>query len=141
MTDGASLHYLSPGHHQSHLSLLSLLSPPNTLQPLLPQPLSTNLLTPNVVDRDLVFVPSGWDSWGKIRVLRDGFDVQGVSEAWTTDLASLLSHSHPPPANTTTTTTNGGALEIYEDTVPEPKRVPSPLALLCLFSLFLRAGN
>src|SRR5437762_14293146 len=58
--DGASLHYLSPGHHQSHLSLLSLLSPPNVLQPLIPPAQYAELLQPNVVDRDNVFVPSGW---------------------------------------------------------------------------------
>lgn len=106
--DGASLHYLS----QSHLSLLSLLSPPNVLQPLIPQ--SSDLLKPNVVDRDHVFVPSGWDSWGKIRVLRDGFDVEGVSTGWSIDLSSVLGDSK---------LADQGALEVYEDTVSDPKRV------------------
>ncbi|KAJ3008829.1 hypothetical protein HKX48_008320 [Thoreauomyces humboldtii] len=31
-----------------------------------------------VVERDTVFVPSGWDSWGKIRVLREGFDCEAM---------------------------------------------------------------
>jgi len=114
-TDGASLHYLSPGHQQSHLSLLSLLSPQNTLQPLIPPTVLSDLLKPNVVERDHVFVPSGWDSWGKIRVLRDGFDVDGVCEGWSVDLASILD-SHP-------SSKNGGALEVYEDTVSDPNRV------------------
>ncbi|KXS12064.1 dynein light intermediate chain [Gonapodya prolifera JEL478] len=33
-----------------------------------------------VVERDAVFVPAGWDSWGKIRVLRDGFDCALAAE-------------------------------------------------------------
>jgi dynein light intermediate chain 1, cytosolic len=31
-------------------------------------------------------VPPNWDSWGKIRVLRDGFDVESVSNGWSIDL-------------------------------------------------------
>jgi hypothetical protein len=117
--DGASLHYLSPGHHQSHLSLLSLLCPPTTLQPIIPPQQYTDLLTPNVVDRDRVFVPYGWDSWGKIRVLREGFDVEGVCGGWSVDIASVLSKD-------TEKKEGGGALEVYEDTISDPKRVPPP---------------
>jgi dynein light intermediate chain 1, cytosolic len=40
----------------------------------------------NVIDRDKILVPPNWDSWGKIRVLREGFDVEGVSAAWSADL-------------------------------------------------------
>ncbi|ORX87357.1 dynein light intermediate chain [Basidiobolus meristosporus CBS 931.73] len=39
-----------------------------------------------VVERDLVIVPSGWDSWGKIKVLRDGFDCELVSKGFEKDL-------------------------------------------------------
>jgi len=31
-------------------------------------------------------VPAGWDSWGKIAVLRDGFDAKMWGEAWERDL-------------------------------------------------------
>ncbi|KAL2173585.1 dynein light intermediate chain-domain-containing protein [Thermothelomyces heterothallicus CBS 202.75] len=40
----------------------------------------------NVIDRDKVVIPPNWDSWGKIRVLRDGFDVDRVSNGWSIDL-------------------------------------------------------
>jgi dynein light intermediate chain 1 len=40
----------------------------------------------NVTDRDRVLVPPNWDSWAKIRILRDGFDVEGVSERWSVDI-------------------------------------------------------
>ncbi|XDG07783.1 hypothetical protein ABKA04_007398 [Annulohypoxylon sp. FPYF3050] len=43
-------------------------------------------LKTNVIDRDKIVVPPNWDSWGKIRVLRDGFDVEQVSEGWVIDL-------------------------------------------------------
>ncbi|WVR03075.1 hypothetical protein IAU60_000064 [Kwoniella sp. DSM 27419] len=36
----------------------------------------------NVLDRDAVIVPAGWDSWGKINVLREGFDPARVGSAW-----------------------------------------------------------
>lgn len=40
----------------------------------------------NVTDRDRVLVPPNWDSWAKIRILREGFDVEGVSEKWSVDI-------------------------------------------------------
>lgn len=41
---------------------------------------------PNTLDRDRIVVPAGWDSWGKIAVLRDGFDAKMWGEAWDADL-------------------------------------------------------
>lgn len=43
---------------------------------------------PNTLDRDRIVVPAGWDSWGKIAVLRDGFDAKAWGEAWEHDLES-----------------------------------------------------
>lgn len=43
---------------------------------------------PNTLDRDRIVVPAGWDSWGKIGVLRDGFDAKAWGEAWERDLLS-----------------------------------------------------
>ncbi|AAW40980.2 hypothetical protein CNBA4890 [Cryptococcus deneoformans B-3501A] len=40
----------------------------------------------NVLDRDAVMVPSGWDSWGKINVLREGFEPERIHKAWTVSL-------------------------------------------------------
>ncbi|ESK95137.1 dynein 1 light intermediate chain [Moniliophthora roreri MCA 2997] len=42
---------------------------------------------PNTLDRDRVVIPAGWDSWGKITVLRD-FDPKAWGEAWEQDLES-----------------------------------------------------
>ncbi|KAH6683722.1 dynein light intermediate chain [Plectosphaerella plurivora] len=51
----------------------------------------------NVIDRDKILVPPNWDSWGKIRVLRDGFDVEASSLGWSHDIQGDLAS----PAMTT----------------------------------------
>ena len=38
------------------------------------------------MDRDAVMVPTGWDSWGKINVLREGFEPARVGKAWEVSL-------------------------------------------------------
>jgi dynein light intermediate chain 1 len=43
----------------------------------------------NVTDRDRVLVPPNWDSWAKIRILREGFDVERVSEKWSVDIDNI----------------------------------------------------
>ncbi|KAF9782183.1 dynein light intermediate chain-domain-containing protein [Thelephora terrestris] len=40
----------------------------------------------NTLDRDRIVVPAGWDSWGKIAVLREGFDAKSWGEAWERDV-------------------------------------------------------
>ena len=44
--------------------------------------LKRHRLSYNVIDRDKILIPPNWDSWGKIRVLREGFDVEGTSNDW-----------------------------------------------------------
>ena len=41
---------------------------------------------PNPLDRDRIVIPAGWDSWGIIAYLRDGFDAKLWSEAWENDI-------------------------------------------------------
>ncbi|CAG8571924.1 3151_t:CDS:10 [Diversispora eburnea] len=43
-------------------------------------------IEPTFVDRDTVLVPAGWDSWGKIGVLREGFDCNGLLKGWDLDV-------------------------------------------------------
>ncbi len=82
----------------------------------------------NVIDRDRVLVPPNWDSWGKIRILREGFDLEGVSKAWSKDIQ--ISQS--------ATANDGGDIEesdqhhdstsavyIYEETIRDPQRISS----------------
>lgn len=82
----------------------------------------------NVIDRDKVLVPPNWDSWGKIRVLRDGFDVEAINKAWSVDIEESIepnpdSNGAPDheevaqPVNV-----SGGAVEIYEERIRDPRR-------------------
>lgn len=77
--DGASLIYTTPSIPSQLPSLIHSSLGIHSL--LKKQPLKHN-----VIDRDKIVVPPNWDSWGKIRVLRDGFEVESVSEGWSIDL-------------------------------------------------------
>ncbi|KAM0127634.1 hypothetical protein ACHAP3_008683 [Botrytis cinerea] len=92
---GASLIYTTPG----------VISP---LQGLIHSSLGIHSLLKrqpirhNLIDRDKVVVPPNWDSWGKIRVLREGFNVEEVNKGWSLDIEEDTSsdesstHSQPP---------------------------------------------
>ncbi len=92
----------------------------------------------NVIDRDKILVPPNWDSWGKIRVLREGFDVESISNGWSIDtqlparpspvqasstdssaVSSATRSTHPfnrPPSPNVP----GSVLPTYEQTIPNP---------------------
>lgn len=53
---------------------------------------------PNTLDRDHIVIPAGWDSWGKISVLRDGFDAKAWGEAWERDLEKTESEPADEPS-------------------------------------------
>lgn len=102
-TDGASLIYTAP---TMALQLQSLVHASLGIHSLLKK----NPLKHNVIDRDKILVPPNWDSWGKIRVLREGFDVELVSNGWSIDLDQPL----PRPAINgaeNLSTSNGGRHE------------------------------
>lgn len=90
----------------------------------------------NVIDRDKVLVPPNWDSWGKIRVLREGFDVEATSDQWTADVA-IDQTSVPFPTmddhqiNGTDTldpkgAADGSVLPWYENTIKDPYKSRNP---------------
>ena len=82
----------------------------------------------NVIDRDKILVPPNCDSWGKISVLREGFDVEGVSSGWSSDIQPLLAPNTASEAETTDPRSNPPnsppnrrtALQIYEETIRDP---------------------
>lgn len=102
---GASLIYTIPSV-PSPLSplLLSLLSIPS------PNPQAVKY---NVIDRDKIVIPPGWDSWGKIIVLREGFDAEGISMGWGVDVATHHALDED---------VDGAAVEIYEGVIEDPSR-------------------
>ena len=78
---------------------------------------------PNALDRDRIVVPAGWDSWGKISVLRDGFDAKTWGEAWERDLDHDEAETEP------------GAKKMYASLVPDQGAKVRALGTSCLRQL------
>ena len=80
--------------------------------------LKRETLKHNVIDRESILIPPNWDSWGKIRVIREGFDVEGISSAWSeaVQAANVSFHANGRP------TENGTGLAPHppEQLVNEP---------------------
>lgn len=130
MADGASLVYTSasaPGALatlvQSSLGIRSLLK--------------RHPLKHNIIDRDKILIPSNWDSWGKIRVLREGFDVEGVHSGWSSDIdgppipirkvlgerdVNGSEHEEEGASNNGSTSNASSAVTMYEETIIHPKK-------------------
>jgi dynein light intermediate chain 1 len=69
-------------------------------------------------------VPPNWDSWGKIRVLREGFDVESVNKGWSIDIEEStepISNGHANGSlSRETDLVPGGAVATYEETIRDP---------------------
>lgn len=82
-------------------------------------------LRANSVDRDQLLIPSGWDSWGKIKVLRDRFEPDAVGKGWELDLAAAreLAAGRPAPDERDAVDDQGRrvvpATRQYEDVIPD----------------------
>ncbi|ORX35111.1 dynein light intermediate chain-domain-containing protein [Kockovaella imperatae] len=95
---GAALFYTAPTQPQTYTNLrryllhrLYTIPPPLNPTSDTPLPTASSSRFPfshraNVLDRDAIMVPTGWDSWGKINVLREGFDPDQVNKAWQVSL-------------------------------------------------------
>jgi dynein light intermediate chain 1 len=90
----------------------------------------------NVIDRDKILVPSNWDSWGKIRIIREGFDIEGVGTNWSIEIQEPPESPPPPPAASADhadadqeekvdqnpeTGEDVSAVAIYEQTIQDPR--------------------
>jgi len=95
--------------------------------------LKKNPLKHNVIDRDKILVPPNWDSWGKIRVLREGFNMELVSNGWSTDLDQPLPTTNNGIGNGATpngdshgdadgemSDPEGSTVVLYESSVQDP---------------------
>ncbi|CRG87643.1 Cytoplasmic dynein 1 light intermediate chain 1 [Talaromyces islandicus] len=122
---GASLIYTTPFLANSLQSLIHSSLSIHSL-------LKRQSLKHNVIDRDKILVPANWDSWGKIRIIREGFDIEGVGDAWSIEIQES---SHPlangsargeaqdssdPAAAAVEDGTS--AVVIYEQTIKDPKQ-------------------
>ncbi|KAF2433466.1 DLIC-domain-containing protein [Tothia fuscella] len=76
---GASLIYTMPSAPGSLQALIhSSLGIQSTLQ--------KKELKHEVSNRDKTLVPPNWDSWGKIRLMADNFDVEAISKIWSLEI-------------------------------------------------------
>ena len=80
-----------------------------------------------MIDRDKILVPSNWDSWGKIRIIREGFDMEGVSTAWSIEIQDPPESLNPGPTDHAPQHEMEGeegssAVIIFEQTIKDPKR-------------------
>ncbi|KAF6239753.1 hypothetical protein HO173_002299 [Letharia columbiana] len=119
MKHGASLIYTSTSSPNSLPTLIH-----STLG--IHSQLKKQTLKHNVIDRDKILVPPKWDSWGKIRVLREGFDVEGTSSGWSIDIEASVSTAANGDTETndaepdSSTSPKGAVLPTYESTIPNP---------------------
>lgn len=81
---------------------------------------------PNTLDRDRIVIPAGWDSWGKIGVLREGFEARVWGEAWDADLADGSEEDV------------GGAKRMYRALVPDQGAKVSTISGASLYCSFPR---
>jgi dynein light intermediate chain 1 len=113
---GASLFYTSTlqpftFHNLRQYILHRLLSTPTKSYPF--------NMKAQVVERDTVLVPSGWDSFGKLRVLREGFDCEAVHQGWESDIDALTDRQQPG---------SYGARGVYEEVIADPALEEQPLS-------------
>ncbi len=120
--DGASLIYTTPSTPSQLPSLIHSSLGIHSL-------LKKHPLKHNVIDRDKIVVPPNWDSWGKIRVLREGFDVELASNGWTIDLDQPPRPSQPDSTgnasengetNDGSEDPEGSTVTLYESAVADP---------------------
>lgn len=99
----------------------------------------------NVTDRDKILIPPNWDSWGKIRVLREGFDVEGVSTGWSFDIqlpspstttenlepqnGIVNGETHREDSEPNSPTIEGSVLPQYEETIKDPQKDRLPQSI------------
>lgn len=80
--------------------------------------LKREIVKPNYIERDKILIPPNWDSWGKIRPLREGTDLEAISDAWSTEIQADPESN--PDLSIPADSTEQSAVSIFESTVPSP---------------------
>lgn len=103
--DGAALFYTSTLHPYTYHNLREYILHRVLTTSTKPYPFH---IKAQVIERDTVLVPSGWDSWGKIKILREGFDCENLNDGWDADMDAVMDRQMPDKL---------GARGIYEDSI------------------------
>ncbi|KAL4799685.1 dynein light intermediate chain-domain-containing protein [Aspergillus venezuelensis] len=118
---GASLIYTKPYNANNlHVVLHSLLGIHSLLKKL--------SLKAQFIDRDQILIPTNWDSWAKIRVIREGSNIEGISTAWSIEIQDPpepLTNNNEPTEDENAEEDGTSAVAIYEQTIKDPKRTTS----------------
>lgn len=117
--DGASLIYTTPFLANSLQSLIHSSLGIHSL-------LKRQSLKHNVIDRDKILVPANWDSWGKIRIIREGFNMEEISTAWSIEIQDppeLPTDTRPEDDENHDPSDDGSsAVTVFERSIQDPKR-------------------
>ncbi|KAI9263502.1 dynein light intermediate chain-domain-containing protein [Helicostylum pulchrum] len=119
MKYGAALFYTSTLHPHTYHNLREYILHRVLTTSTKPYPFH---IKAQVIERDTVLVPSGWDSWGKIKILREGFDCENLSDGWDADMDAVMDRQNPDKL---------GARGIYEDSIlngdseVQPQHIPT----------------
>jgi dynein light intermediate chain 1, cytosolic len=100
----------------------------NSLRPLLQSSLSIQSLLkretakPNYIEREKILIPPNWDSWGKIRTLREGTELETISDAWSVEIQAKPDEKSEDssPASDKASIEPDSAVALYESTLPRP---------------------
>ena len=95
----------------SSLSILSLLK--------------RDVAKPNYIERDKILIPPNWDSWGKIRPLREDTDLEAISNAWSVEIQGNAQENPNFAPSDNNTETQDSAVAIFESTLPKPTPQPT----------------
>ncbi|KAI9783301.1 MAG: hypothetical protein M1816_001433 [Peltula sp. TS41687] len=112
----------------SSLIYTSLTNPNSFLQTLIHSSLNIHSLIQrgepvvkhNIIDRDRILIPPIWDSWGKIRILREGFDCEAVHRGWAIDLDDHATTSRKSSSNEENNDNNNNNSAVNKDAAPAP---------------------
>ena len=83
----------------------------------------------NIIERDKILVPPNWDSWGKIRILREGFELETVGDAWSVEIQDRpeevdkfdATNAEDREQETNGATPSESAVGIFESAFPDPE--------------------
>jgi dynein light intermediate chain 1, cytosolic len=90
------------------------------------------VLKHNTTDRDSILVPPNFDSWGKIRILTEAFNVEEVSEAWAQDIEAPGEEAEEAANGESKKTPDGSesfAVLLFKEVIKAPEDKANPLAL------------
>jgi dynein light intermediate chain 1, cytosolic len=76
----------------------------------------------NVIDRDKILVPPNWDSWGKIRIIGEGFNLEALGDAWSMEIQHPPEESIDFEATYEASDEATSAVALYEATLQNPDK-------------------